>query len=97
MYASVGTIRIKPGQVAAFTHTWATQIEPMLNQSSTVVDLYALVNAESHTVMIIHIYTDEATALICEMSAPYQQLYAQLAHLVIFETVTQTGYTVIST
>lgn len=96
MYATVNTGQIKPEQVTAFTRLWVEAIEPGFNQIATLIDLYALVNANTHTVMIVGIYTDEAEALACQMRADYQQLFWQMAHLVLFETVAVSGYTVIS-
>lgn len=96
MYATVNTMQLKPADVAAFTQQWQEQIEPGVNAIATMVDLYVLVNAERHTVLIVSIYADEATALACEQSLAYQDLFAPLAHLVNLEPVTQLGYTVIS-
>lgn len=96
MYATVSTMQLKPENVAAFTQQWQEQIEPGVNALATMVDLYVLVNAEHHTVLIVCIYADEATARACEQSPAYQDLFAPLALCVNLATVTQTGYTVIS-
>lgn len=96
MYASVSTVQIKPEYVATFTQRWR-EIEPTVNQLSTLVDLYVLVNPESHMVMVVGIYANEADALACRGSVAYQQLFRQGADLLRVETLTQTGYTVIST
>lgn len=96
MYATVSTGQIKPGQVAAFTQLWAETIEPGFNQMATLIDLYTLVNEQSHTVMIVGIYTDEAEARAGQLRADYQHLFLQMAYLVLFETVAVSGYTVIS-
>ena len=42
-------------------------------------------------------YANEADAIACQMSTKYQQLFAQLAHLLVLETITHSGYVVIST
>lgn len=97
MYATVSTVQIQPGQVTAFTQLWAEQIEPTINQISTLIDLYVLVNAETHTQLVVAIYASKADALACQTSPAYQQLFAQMAHMVVIESITTNEYTVIST
>jgi len=97
MYASVSTVQIKPGHIATFTQRWTEQIEPAINQLSALVDLYVFVNHETDTMMSISLYASEAEALTCQMSEAYQQPFAQLAGMLVSETLVQTGHTVIST
>lgn len=97
MYATVSTVQIQPGQVAAFTQLWAEQMEPAINQISTLIDLYVLVNAETHIQLVVAIYASKADARACQTSAAYQQLFAQMAHLVVLESIAYSEYVVIST
>lgn len=96
MYASVSTAQIKPDHVATFTQRWCEQIEPVVNQFSTLVDLYVLINPETDTLMVVGIYVSEADALACQASTAYQHLFGQGVDLLCIETLTHTGYTVIS-
>jgi hypothetical protein len=97
MYANVSTLQIKPGDITAFTQIWDNQFEFAINQLSRLVDLYLLVNPETHTVLLMAIYLSEADALACQTSCEYQQFVAQLASLPLTETIVHTGYAVIST
>ncbi|MFN8491610.1 MAG: hypothetical protein U0350_28690 [Caldilineaceae bacterium] len=73
------------------------RIEPVVNQLSTLMDLYVLVNPETDMVMVFGIYASEADALACQASGEYQQLFLQSVALLCVETITYTGYAVIST
>jgi len=97
MYASISTVQIKPEHIATFTQLWHEQIEPVVNQLAALVDLYVLVNAETQTVLVFGVYTSETDALACQASGEYQQLFLQGVDLLCVETMTHTGYTVIST
>lgn len=97
MYAIISTVQLKPHCVTAFRRHWRERIEPAINQLPALVDLYALVNPETNTLLIFSIYASAAEALDCRASDVYQELFQQSADLLCVETVTHTGYTIIST
>lgn len=97
MYATVSTVQIKAHCITAFRQRWCTVIEPAINQLPALVDLYVLVNPESGTLLVFAIYASEAEALAGHAIGVYQHLLQQSADLVQVETVTHTGYTIIST
>ncbi|MCE7986635.1 MAG: hypothetical protein DYG89_36135 [Caldilinea sp. CFX5] len=97
MYATVSTVHIKAHCVAAFCQRWRTVIEPAINQLPELVDLYLLVNPATETLMVFSIYACEAEALAGQASDVYQELFGQSADLLQVETVTHTGYIIIST
>lgn len=97
MYAIVSTIQIKPQCVAAFRQRWCGVIEPAINQFPELVDLYVLVNPATETLLVFSIYASEAEALAGQACDVYQELFGQSVDLLHMETVTHTGYTIIST
>ena len=97
MYAIISTVHIKPHCVATFRQRWCERIEPAINQFAELVDLYVLVNAETNTLLVFSIYASEAEALDCQANGIYQHLFRRSVDLLQVETVTHTGYTIIST
>lgn len=97
MYATISTAQLKPQCLVAFRQRWCTAIEPAINQLPALVDLYVLLNPESHTLLVCRIYASEADALAAQASGADQQLFQQSMDLLHSETVTHTGYTIIST
>lgn len=96
MYAIVSTVRIKPQCVAAFHQRWCAVIEPAINQFPELVDLYVLVNPTTNTLLVFSIYASEAAALACQANGIYQHLFRRSVDLLQVETVTHTGYAIIS-
>lgn len=97
MYATISTAQLKPQGLAAFPQRWCTAIEPEINRLPALVDLYVLLNPESHTLLVCRIYASEADALAAGASGADQQWVQQCADLLRPETITHTGYTIIST
>ena len=97
MYATISTAQLKPHCLAAFRQRWCTAMEPAINQLPALVDLYVLLNPESGTLLVCRIYASEADALAAGANGADQQWVEQSADLVQVETVTHSGYMIIST
>lgn len=97
MYAIISAVQIKPHCVTTLRRQWHEVIEPAINQLPALVDLYVLINQQSDTMLVFSIYASAADALDCRASDVYQELFQQSADLLYVETVTHTGYTIIST
>ena len=97
MYAIISTVQIKPQGVAAFHQRWCAVIEPAINQFPELVDLYVLVNPATNTLLVFSIYASEAAALACQARGVYQHLFRRSVDLLQVETVSHSGYTIIST
>lgn len=97
MYATISTVQLKLHALAAFRQRWCTAIEPAINQLATLVDLYVLLNPETNTLLVCRIYASEAAAQAAGANGADQQWVQQCADLLSLETITHTGYTIIST
>ena len=97
MYATISSAQLQPQDLAAFRQRWCTAIEPALNQLPALVDLYVLVNLETNTLLVCRIYASQADALAAQASGADHHWVPQCADLLRPETITHTGYTIIST
>ncbi len=97
MYATISSAQLQPQGLAAFRQRWCTAIEPALNQLPALVDLYVLVNLETNTLLVCCIYASEADALAAQANSADHQWVQQCADLLHIETITHTGYTIMST
>lgn len=97
MYATISRAQLKPHAQVTFRQRWSMTIEPAINQLPTLVDLYVLLHPETNTLLVCCIYASEADALAPGATGAAQQWVAQCADLLHQETVTHTGYTIIST
>ncbi|MEZ4869255.1 MAG: hypothetical protein R3C14_48480 [Caldilineaceae bacterium] len=96
MYAITSTAQLKPQCLATFCQRWRAIIEPAIDQFPALIDLYVLVNPETNTLLVFSIYASEADALAAGAHGADQQWVQQCADLLRQETVTHTGYIIIS-
>lgn len=94
MYASITSLRIKPGQMPEFLRIWNGSIYPLVRSQPGVVGGYVLTNIHANKAMSVILYESEAQVVASQTSGKFRELVAMLAPTVLLETVVREGFVV---